>query len=184
MMRTVALFLSVLVLSLASFGQSLPFEVHAGGGFTVPTGDQSGRFTTGGHFLLGGGFSIFPHVELQAEYMYNALGVTTSYANSYLAQSGSAHVNSVTVNPVIHLGAPLTRYGVYATAGIGYYRRTIEFSDPGFSLHNGAFGYNVGGGVTRKLSGPASLFLEVRYHDAGTGRGSTQMVPVTVGIRF
>lgn len=184
MVRKFTLVFLALFFAAAGFAQSLPFEVHAGGGFTVPTGDMDGRYTTGGHFLLGGGFSIFPHVELQAEYMYNALGVTSSYANQNLAARGSAHVNSVTVNPVIHIGAPLTRYGVYATASIGYYRRTIEFSNPGFSLHNGALGYNVGGGLTRKLSGPASLFLEVRYHDAGTGRGSTQMIPVTLGIRF
>lgn len=161
-----------------------PFELHAGGGWNVPTGDMSGNFTKGGNFQVGGGFSILPNLELQADYMYNTFGVTGSYANSQLATGGHANVNSFTVDPRLHLGIPATRLGVYALAGVGYYRRTIDFSGPSYSLHNGAVGYNVGGGVTYKVFGPASAYFEVRYHNAFTGRGNTQMVPFTIGIRF
>jgi Outer membrane protein beta-barrel domain len=162
----------------------LPFEAHVGGGWTSPTGDMTPNFQTGGNFLVGGGFNFLPKVELQAEYMYNTFGLSRSFINQGLATDGRAHVNSVTVDPRINLHIPGTSWGVYGLAGAGYYRRTIEFSGPSYNLHNGAFGYNIGGGVTYHLWGPADAFFDVRYHHAATGRGNTQMVPITIGIRF
>jgi hypothetical protein len=183
MSRHTLLFFLLLGLSVSGFAQ-LPFEVHAGGGLTFPTGDMGGNFNTGAHFVLGGGPNIAPFVRLQAEYMYNHVGMNSSFANSFGAGGGSAHVNSLTIDPVVHGHLPGTRWGLFGTGGIGYYRRTEVFTNPAFSLHNGAFGYNIGGGVTKDITGPLNLYFEVKYHRAVTGRGDTQLVPVTVGLTF
>jgi hypothetical protein len=184
MRKFVFVLLAFLVVAMGSAWAQLPFNIHGGGGWTTPTGDQSGRFETGGHYTVGGGFSILPLLDLQVDYMHTSLGLSRSYINSQPASDGHGVVNSVTVDPRLHVGLPGTRLGVYGLAGLGYYRRTIEFNRPDFKLHNGALGYNIGGGVTYKVVSAASLYFEVRYHDAVTGRGNTQMVPFTLGIRF
>lgn len=188
----------------------MPFgaELHIGGGYTVPQQDFGKRFDGRGHFIIGGGFKILPFTELQAEYMYNTFGINRRTLASLNEPNGDAHMQSITVNPVVHLPVP-GRFGLYGTAGVGFYHRTVEFTrpttavvtffDPYFgyffnapvaanqvigSKSRNAFGYNIGAGITYKLSGPAQLYFEARYHDVFTPHGHTQILPVTVGIRF
>lgn len=199
----------VLFLGAAALAQ-LPtsFEVHVGGGFTVPTGDLSGRLDGRGHFLVGAGYNFLPKLELQAEYMHNTFGISRSELARNNEPNGDANVNSLTIDPVLHIHLPFTRLGAHAMAGIGYYRRTVEFTRPttalttffdpffGFftaavpanqiigSVSRDGFGYNIGAGLDYNLSGPAQLYFEVRYHDAHMAHGNTQMVPLTIGLRF
>lgn len=109
----------------------LPFgaEIHAGAGYTFPQGEFGRRFDGRGHFIAGGGFKILPFTELQAEYMFNTFGINRPTLARLGEPNGDAHVQSITVNPVLHLPVP-GRFGVYGTAGIGYYHRTIQFTQP------------------------------------------------------
>jgi hypothetical protein len=45
------------------------------------------------------------------------------------------------------------------------------------------FGINAGAGFDFK-AGSAGLFVEGRFHDVFTDGGSTQFIPITVGIRL
>jgi hypothetical protein len=47
------------------------------------------------------------------------------------------------------------------------------------------FGYNGGMGLTVKVGEPRyRLYIEARYHYAPTSRINTQIIPITMGIRF
>jgi hypothetical protein len=183
-------------------------EGHIGGGFTVPTGDMDGRLAGRGHFVVGGGYQFLPALELQAEYMYNTFGLTRGELFRINEPNGDGHVHSITIDPVLHLHLPFTRLSARAMAGIGYYRRTVEFTQPttalttffdpffGFftaavpanqvigSVTRNGFGYNIGAGLDFTLVGRTKLYFDARYHDAHMAHGNTQMVPLTVGLRF
>jgi len=183
-------------------------EGHIGAGFTVPTGDMDGRLAGRSHFQIGAGFSLLPLLELQGEYMHNTFGITRSALARINEPNGNAHVNSFTVDPVLHLHLPFTRLSARAMAGVGYYRRTVQFTQPttalttvfdpffgvftaavpanlvvGSATRNG-LGYNLGAALDYALAGRLKLYFDVRYHDAHMAHGNTQMVPVTVGLRF
>jgi hypothetical protein len=94
--------------------------------------------------------------------------------------------------------------------GVGYYRRTVNFTQP--ALVNVTFldpffgflfpgvigtnqvlktdtqsgiGGNAGGGFAIKLGQTGTqFFTEARYHYAATGKVPTRMVPLTFGLRF
>jgi opacity protein-like surface antigen len=198
-----------LSVSRTGFGQGPEgLEGHIGGGFTVPTGDMNGRLAGRGHVVVGAGYTFLPALELQAEYMYNTFGLTRGELLRINEPNGDGHVHSITIDPVLHLHLPFSRVSARAMAGIGYYHRTVEFTQPtsalttffdpffGFftaavpanqvigSVSRNGFGYNVGAGLDFALAGRAKLYFEARYHDAHMAHGDTEMLPLTVGLRF
>jgi hypothetical protein len=116
---------------------------------------------------------------------------------------------SLTVGPRIHFPIASNVRG-YVAGGAGWYRRTVEFTQPtlavvdiidpwwGYlgseivpanqvlgSVSNNAWGVNGGGGVSVVIGhSGAELFAEVRYHYAHTSPTTTSIVPVSFGIRF
>lgn len=206
-------------LLLALFGAASPamaqnaslqkFTFNAGGGATVPLGELAQRLDNGWHLSVGGGYNFAPQFGVIAEYMYHGMGVTRSTLNAASVPDGNAHIQSVTLNPIVRLN-PKGRVGAYFIGGVGYYRRTVEFTEPstatvllfdpffGFfvpvlvpvnrvigSVVRDGFGGNVGGGVTFALGQSGmKLYTEARYHRADAGSVTTQFVPVTVGVRW
>jgi hypothetical protein len=48
-----------------------------------------------------------------------------------------------------------------------------------------AFGENIGGGLTFRLGeSHAKIYTEIRYHHASYDKVSTQLLPLTFGIRW
>lgn len=109
----------------------------------------------------------------------------------------------ITVNPKLRLN-PHGRVDPYLVGGVGYYRRTVQFTkpavvsvffffDPFFgvffntlvpanqvlgTITEGGVGGSVGGGLDFKIKDTGfKVFGEVRYQNADTGRVSTTMVP-------
>jgi len=182
-LTVISVFLLFLSLTATASAQSLiPIpEFHVGGGWTSSTGAMSDNYDGNGHFVVGAGIGFLPHLELQAEYMRNYFGIRSGQAFANGSTTGSATVDSVSISPMLHIGVPTTRFGGYVTGGLGFYHLSDNYSGPTQSFTHNSFGYNIGGGVTYKLFGPARLYGEVRYHHAGDG---INMVPVTLGIRF
>ena len=114
------------------------------------------------------------------------------------------------MNPIIHFN-PRGRFDAYAIGGGGYYRRTVEFTEPSvatitaFDPFFGVFfpaaiptntvlgsftqnkgGLNIGGGVSMRLRGDsnAKFFAEARYHYIFTSPIRTAVLPVTFGLRW
>jgi hypothetical protein len=115
----------------------------------------------------------------------------------------------ITVNPKLMLH-PHGTVDPYVVGGVGYYRRTVEFTTPavvqvfffdpffgGFfntlvpadrvlgDITRGGVGGSAGAGFDIKIKDTGlKFFTEARYHYASTGSLPTRMVPVTFGIRW
>src|SRR5438132_1042051 len=116
---------------------------------------------------------------------------------------------SITVDPTIRIPTS-GRFSPYVVGGVGYYRRTVEFTqpsvapatifDPFFGLFiptivptnivlgritRSGVGGSLGAGFNINVgTSGVKLFTEARYHYANTGSIPTRMVPVTFGIRW
>jgi opacity protein-like surface antigen len=201
---------AVLLLAGTCFAQSLnKIALTAGGGFTEPVVHSDSRFDPGFHFGFGAGYKLHPRLTLMGEFGFYHLGVSSRILNNVGAPDGSGRIYSVTANPVVHLN-PRGRFDPYLIGGGGYYRRTVEFTEPavktvtafdpffGFVPVNvatnvvlGSFtqnsgGLNIGGGFSMRLRGESntSFFAETRYHYLFTNPVRTTVLPVTFGIRW
>ena len=129
--------------------------------------------------------------------------------NEAQVPDGNSHMWSITVNPKLRLNRR-GNFDPYVVGGVGYYRRTVEFTrpvlvpvfifDPFFGGFFNTFvqadqvlgritqdgvGGSAGAGFDVKLGETGlKFFTEARYHYADTGRIPTRMVPVTFGIRW
>lgn len=191
----------------AQITNSLTFGV--GGGFTNPVRWSEDRLNTGFNLTAHAGVNATPYFPLKIEFGYNQLGVSSAVLQAAGVPSGSARIYSLTLNPEFHLN-PKGRFDVYGTAGGGYYRRTVEFTQPtvavftGFDPFYGVFvpvgipaqevigsfsqnkaGWNVGAGVSIALKEDSStrFFAESKYHYIFTN-GRTTLLPVTFGVRW
>jgi hypothetical protein len=183
--------------------------VNAGVGVSPTVGEINGRLDTGWHIALGARYNLTSIFGLSLEYMYNGFGVNPSVLSALQVPDGHARMQSVTLNPILHLGS-VGRFGAYAIGGGGFYRRTVEFTEPttaivtvfdpwwGYygpavvptnrvlgSVSSNAPGVNAGLGFTIGLGHRgAQFYSEVRYHYAATKARNTQIIPVTFGVRW
>jgi opacity protein-like surface antigen len=208
-MKTLLSLAIVCLLAISSFAQDRGLTVHAGGGYTPLVGPLSKRLDNGWNVQVGGGYMFTPYLGLVGDYQYNGLGVPQDVLNVLAVPDGNAHVQSFTAGPEIRF-APGSKVSLYIIGGIGWYRRTVEFTSPTFaavtafdpffgfffpaivpanqvlgSITRDGFGGNVGLGFTFRFhESRTRLFVEARYHQASMERSDTQMVPFTVGIRW
>jgi len=123
-------------------------------------------------------------------------------------QTGNAHIISITADPVIDL-FPKWANSIYVTGGGGYYHKSTNFNIEeccdfyGYpvtvtanSFSSNQAGGNIGLGFTHRLGGvygdgTMKLFAEARYVfintppiTASNGLGTTELIPVTLGVRF
>jgi opacity protein-like surface antigen len=202
--------LLLILLPLFSLAQSEhPFTVNVGAGVTPLTGGVSHRLDNGWHIDAGGGINITRYLAASVNYTYYGLGVGQRLLNEAQVPDGNAHIWSVTANPRIRLSHS-SKVDPYLVGGVGYYRRTVEFTrptavevllfDPFFGvffntivradqvigrIRQGGVGGSLGAGFDIKLGDSGlKLYTEARYHYADTGRVPTRMVPVTFGLRW
>lgn len=184
------------------------FNFVMGGGPGFPLGDMSSFADTGGHFLVGGGFNFSRMFGLDTEFMWHDLPINSATRQLLQTPGATARQYSVTVNPIVHLPFA-SKLGAYVIGGIGWYHRSGETTTPGTgvvcdpywswwygcaigsvdfvtgSRSADAFGGNIGGGLTFRLGeSHAKIFTEVRYHHAGYDRVSTDLLPLSFGIRW
>jgi opacity protein-like surface antigen len=149
---------------------------------------------------------------LRADFIFADLPLRDSTLQ--LAQAGSAYsyLFALTLDPVINI--PVTKlYGGYVLFGPGYYHRFGALSSdtavpgsacnafyewwvgtcPNVSLplsgnfvnsSQNHFGYNFGGGITRKMPSGVEIYAEYRLtHGSGNGT-TTDVRPITIGVRW
>lgn len=126
--------------------------------------------------------------------------------------AGNSHISSITGSPVIDL-TPKWSNGVYIVGGYGWYHKSTNFQAPeeafdpyyGYYYENvtatsftsNQWGGNLGFGIYHRLGSiyggdtHSQVFAEARYTflhtppiTASNGVGTTELIPVTVGIRF
>lgn len=186
------------------------FAFNAGAGFTEPVRESDGRLKTGFNVNAGAGMNFTPRLGLMAEFGFNDMGLSDRSLAASGFPDGTGRIYSVTLNPIVHFN-PRGRFDVYAIGGGGYYRRTVEFTQPTvstitlFDPFYGVFfpaavpatqvlasytqnkgGLNVGGGFSVRLHGDsnAKFYAEARYHYMFTTPVATSMLPVTFGFRW
>jgi hypothetical protein len=178
------------------------WNFNFGGGPTpVLNGSQNG-LTNGWNFSVGTGYNFTPRAGFVVEFMNGGLGVTDQEIQQNQAVDGSAHVWSVTLNPIyrFRIGGPV---GGYLIGGGGFYERDTDYTVPGQVFIPDGFGggvlvpgfvdthqvddtggVNVGAGITCNLGWGTKLFAEVRYHYIFTAGEPTQILPITFGFRW
>jgi hypothetical protein len=194
-------------------GLSNNIAFEAGGGFNAPIGNDGPFITWGGNFTVGAGLHFSKRLSLLAEYQFMDNKLPGSLIADAGAQGGHAHIWSLTLDPVIDL-FPNRNNSVYVTGGGGFYRKVTSFTDPEevvecyyfcgigvenvvvshFSSNQG--GVNFGFGLTHRLGGTYNdskmkLYAEARYVYLNTpsigqtdGLGTTELLPVTIGLRW
>jgi opacity protein-like surface antigen len=202
----------VSVLASAHAQESQPqygkYLFNIGGGVGFPLGDLGRFVNNGGNVVIGGGYNFIKNVGVDTEFMWQDLPINSATKQLLLTSGASARQYSWTFNPIVHfpLGA---RLGAYAIGGIGWYHRSGETTTPGVgvvcdpfwswwygctlgsvnfvtaSRSENSFGENIGGGVSVLLGeGHTKIYAEVRYHHAGYNTVSTQILPLTFGLRW
>jgi opacity protein-like surface antigen len=185
------------------------YTLHGGAGVSPLVGDISTRLDNGWHITVGGGYNFTPHFTTTLDYTYNGFGVSRKVLNEAQVPDGNSHMWSITVNPKLRLNRSGS-FDPYVVGGVGYYRRTVEFTRPvlipvfifdpffgGFfntlvqadqvlgKITQDGVGGSAGAGFDIRLGDTGlKIFTEARYHYADTGRIPTRMVPVTFGIRW
>jgi hypothetical protein len=190
----------------------LTFE--AGGGFNGPVGNDTPYITWGGNFTVGAGLRFSKVVSALLEYQFIDDKLPGAFISAVGTQSGDAHFNSITGSPVIDLtpkwsnGVYLvggfgyyhksTNFSDYVCCDIYGY----EVSENELTISSNQWGGSGGLGIYHRLGSDASMygndsenhsevFAEARYLYVHTppisqnnGLGTTELIPVTVGIRF
>jgi len=177
-------------------------------GFNAPIGNDTPYITWGGNFTAGGGLHLTKRLTGLIEFQFIDDKLPGAFVAAGGGQGGNAHIWSFTVDPVFDL-FPKAKNSVYVTGGGGFYRKVTSFTDleccdfygypvsvvaSHFSSNQG--GVNLGVGFTHKLGGiygdgQTKVFAEARYLYLNTpavgqtnGLGTTELIPVTFGLRF
>jgi hypothetical protein len=179
-----------------------------GGGPTFTTNQMNNYVKHGFHFDGGAGVRFGRSLELLGEFNYHELGVQDQAIQTLQVPDANARVYSVGAAVKI----PFKTRGVrpYAILGGGWYRRTVEFTEPATgvvtvfdpwwgwlgdvavptnrvlgSVSRNAGGVNAGGGVSFPIGdGTTRFFAEVRWHRAFQNPTNTTLVPITIGLSF
>ena len=193
-------------------GRQWTFE--AGGGFNAPVGNDRPYITWGGNLTIGGGLRFKPWFSLLGEYQFiddklpGAFIAAANPAGGGNGSGGNTKINSLTVDPEIDL-LPKSNNSIYVVGGAGWYHKSTNFTVAqccdfyGYpvvvnaaSFASSQMGANLGMGFYHRLGGvygdgTMKLFGEVRYLWINTpkigetnGLGRTELIPITVGVRF
>jgi len=182
--------------------------IEAGAGFNAPIGNDTPYITWGGNLTGGVGLHLGQRFTVLGEFQFMDNKLPGAFIAAGGGQGGNAHIVSLTVDPVIDLFPKWTN-SAYITGGGGYYHKSTNFTvqqccdfygypvnvtTNGFSSNQG--GLNIGLGFTHRLGGvngdgQMKLFGEARYVYIHTplitennGLGTTELIPVTFGVRW
>jgi len=196
----------------ASYYHKGTFE--AGGGFNIPVSEANDYLNSSGTLLIGGGRNLGQSSTIQVEWTHNWLAIDPAVierAQSDSVTFDDAHASlwSVTLNFVRRIN-PSSDIVPWFTGGIGYYKRNLQITqnayvyyppiwDPWWGWIDGGwapgevitgsretsgFGFNVGGGFDTQIDSGASLFIDIRYHQAFLDGVDVTLIPIMAGIRW
>jgi hypothetical protein len=179
----------VFAIALSAFAVSKPaaaqipgFSVGLGFGPSLASGDFSDVVDTGWH--------VQGLAELSIP--FTPIGVRANL--DYHRHSGAAGLNHNMITGGVNgkVGLPIIPMilSPYVTAGLSMYntRFSQEISLPGvdaeyFSRTRTDYGINAGGGIEANLL-LATVFLEARWHNIFGDGPSSNIMPLTVGVKF
>jgi len=180
--------------------------VEGGFGFTAPLGNTSGDLTYGWNFRGGLGWDFTKRFAVLGEYEFDRSGIQQAILQQVGTPGGNVHTWSLTLDPVWKYKTS-GNWGGYVTGGGGFYRQLTSFTEP--VLAQGVFcnffycfpvyytttavvshyssnqgGLSIGTGLTFGNWNQAKFYAEARYEWLDTPGHSTQLIPVTFGVRW
>ena len=185
---------------------------NVGGGASLPHGTTHTYVRGGGGVAAAGvarNYSKYFGFRLDAQ--FDNLPLRTSALELAQAPGANSHVFSVMLDPIINV--PVTKnWGAYFVFGPSFYHRSGKLDSstaiPGSGcngffvwwgrcianslpidgnfLHSSEnqFGENFGGAITRKIRPNMDFFAEFRYMHGKHSNNTTDLSPITVGIRW
>jgi opacity protein-like surface antigen len=185
---------------------------NVGVGDSLPSGSTY-NFVKGGGLLGTAGVArnANKYLGLRADFFWVNLPLRDSSLLQASAPGAHNSVYGLTVDPIINI--PVTRkYSGYVLIGPDFFHRggkldsstavpgspcnafwvwwgvcsntSIPLSGRFVNSSQNEFGFNFGGGVTRKIRGNLEVYGEVRYLHAKNNNISTDVRPLTIGIRW
>lgn len=185
------------------------FTLSVGSGITTINGADAGKLDHGGNLQINGGYLFNEHLGITGNFMLSNLGITRTELDALSEPDGKARIYAVTADPTLRLR--LGRgFSIYALAGGGYLRRTVEFTMPTYAqtfIFDPWWGYfgpalvpvnmvlgsvtsnsgavDAGGGINIPVRRTkAKMFVEARYFKGFTSNTRTTLVPITFGVRW
>ena len=188
------------------------WNYNVGAGANVDSGTTK-QFVRGGGFVAMAGVArnANKYLGLRADFLFADLPLRDSTLELAQASGDTSYMLGVMVGPVINL--PITsKYGAYVVFGGGYYHRAGSLNSdttvPGSPCNaffvwwgtcfnsslplsgrftdssQNQFGYDFGGGVTRKMPSGVELYAEYRFTHGAHNGITTDVRPITIGVRW
>jgi opacity protein-like surface antigen len=188
------------------------WNFNAGGGAHVDSGTTK-KFVVGGGGAFGGGVArnYSKYLGLRLDVQFDNLPLRETALILAQAPGGNAHVYAATLDPIINI--PVNRlWSGYIVFGPSYLHRSGKLNsstalpgaacNPFFqwwarcfagslplsvnflpSSHN-EFGYNIGGGVARKVYNNVEVYVDFRLIHGNHNNITTDVRPITMGVRW
>lgn len=185
---------------------------NVGGGASLPNGTTSNYVRGGGGIIAAGvARNYSKYLGLRADFQWDNLPLRNSALQMAQAPSATSHVYSFMFDPVVNIQATKL-WGGYFLGGFSFLHRSgkLESSTaiPGsacngfftwwgncfnaslpeskdfLSASQNQFGANFGGGLTRKIRPNVEIYGEFRYLHGKNNGITTDLRPVTIGVRW
>lgn len=188
------------------------WNFNAGAGASLFNGTTA-EFVRGGGGVGAAGVArnFSKYFGLRADFQWDNLPLKSTALEAAQAPGASSHLYSLMLDPIFYVPATKTWSG-YVLIGPSYYHRSGKLDSssavPGSACNpfynwwgscfagslpvNGNFlhesqneiGENLGGGVARRITPKIEIYAEFRYlHGSGGGR-TTDLRPITIGVRW
>jgi len=166
-----------------------PIRFGAMTGVSLPIGDFGDVANTGWHLTGFGEYRMdnFP-ATLRGELGYHSFGGTRVSAGPFSSEASYSMI-PITVSAIYVLPSE-TQRRFHLMGGLGLYRTSADVDytdeDGSFSFSNSStdFGINIGGGINFPLGERIDAVAEARFHSIFTDGNSSNMIPISIGLRF
>jgi opacity protein-like surface antigen len=189
------------------------WNFNVGAGANTDSGATK-TFVRGGGVVgtFGVARNVNKYLGLRGDFIFADLPLRDSTLELAQATGATSYALAFTLDPVINI--PVTQlWGGYVLFGPGYYHRSGSLDSsttpPGaactpfwtwwgscttissISLNNSfanssqnEFGYNFGGGITRKMPSGVEVYAEYRFVHGSGNNTTTDFRPITIGVRW
>lgn len=188
------------------------WSFNAGGGASLTSGTTKTYVRGGGGIATAGvARNYSKYFGFRLDFQFDNLPLRQSALQLAQAPGANSHVYTLSLDPIINI--PVNReWGGYIVFGPSFFHRTgkldSSLAQPGSacngffdwwgSCFNGSlplsghflkasqneFGENFGGGITRRISSRFELYGEIRLMHGSHNGLTTDVRPVTVGLRW
>ena len=154
-------------------------SVGVGGGLTIPTGDFGDGFKTGWHGIANVGYDLPSGIGLRGDFFYGQNNVDATGVDGKAKLAGG-------LGNVLYTFKSAGTIHPYVIGTVGFMNAKLEASGGGltFSDSETKVAFGGGAGIKFKAGSDANFFAEGRYISVNTSGGSTNFIPITIGVSF